>query len=213
MKTILGALLKLGLLTCVAAGGLAVSAASASAQPFSLRAGEKAVIGMVGNEAYIRFRKGTGACSWKRIGVGGLNGDVVINGTSGADEVYLPTQTQDRVCDFVITPLVYNGHRLTINTAGGNDNIGGGGNGNTLVTIGGPGDDLVQNFSGWETWGGTGNDTLYGTWNDWLQGEDGNDWLVITPGATADTANGGFGNDIICGGTATTITGIEARCI
>ena len=197
--------------------GVLGSASTAAAQ-FTIPDGYRAQIGQWNGQGGMRLQnKVTGACGWIAFGTGGLQGDVVVNGSGARDEIHIATSPVIRYCtsstSSKLTPLVYNGHRLTVDALGGNDTISGGGNGNELVVDGSSGKDLVQNYAGWETWGGSEDDKLYGMWNDWMQGEGGNDIFHITTGTQADTANGGPGDDTICGGTAVHIIDVEFGCI
>jgi Ca2+-binding RTX toxin-like protein len=180
---------------------LVMATSSAHAQSFALKSGQVAVLGMAAGDAWIMFaRLSDNACTWRKLGTGGLTGNVVLNGTEGAEAVSLQTSPVPR-CDGPgsLAPLVFNGYSVTVDLKGGNDSTHMTPNGQHVVVKGGSGNDVLRNVGGFQTYGGSGDDNLSGGNGDFMFGDGGNDYVKVEPGAWATGALGGPGGDILCG--------------
>ncbi|MEJ2620658.1 MAG: hypothetical protein P8163_10455 [Candidatus Thiodiazotropha sp.] len=136
------------------------------------------------------------------------NGCTTFNGTNGSDNIDVCTNwdgSTDITCNGETYHLTAEqSQNLTINGAGGDDNITSRGfqlfGDNNLTLNGGSGDDTINGGFGNETInGGSGDDTLNGGWGcDNINGGSGDD--TIDGGWGRDNINGGSGDDTIDGG-------------
>jgi Ca2+-binding RTX toxin-like protein len=164
------------------------SAGNAQAQviiqsPWGAGVGINAYVGMSGGVAKaVLVNRSTSACAFSILGTSaGLTNNFEIFGTSTTDFLIVVGGLAPRydVCGTSVFPLVYNGHFLDVNGAGGDDFVFNG-TGDSYA-LGGDGNDTVETFSGIGIGsGGNGNDRVFGTSavsNDRLFGDAGDDCL------------------------------------
>jgi hypothetical protein len=93
----------------------------------------------------------------------GLEDDWFVRAANGTDNIGLVTGTISNACGHTFTPMIFNGHFLSINGRGGNDVVTGG---NTPTVdnsvVGGDGNDIVVVAPGGAADGERGSDHVYG---------------------------------------------------
>jgi hypothetical protein len=161
-------------------------------------AGGKLTIGMVSNAAWAGFQpSGGGACLWYSLGgSAGLNSNVFVSGTSGADTVFVFASNTTQCNSFTFKPIKLNGFHITVAGGAGDDLV----SGKVEWVSGEDGHDILSGVGGFTfiLSGQNGNDTHFAGGSEDLFGVGGDDIFCTLSGANPNF-DGGPGYDIGCG--------------